>query len=190
MEGISKTLKIPETVSRETAKTKLRNSQAQSAPSEVVRAKPQEAPAPPVHRAATRVKPQSGQSQVSSREAIRVKSQSAQLQAVSNEVAQVKPQSAQMQVVATEAANENRTTPAAAPIKPAEVKQTAAELTKALKQQNSDLSVSVDETTGTMVVRIMDNSTGEVVKQIPPKQFMEAKISMNNIVGLLIDDKV
>ena len=188
MEGISKVLKIPEAVSRETPK--LKDSQTQSATSEATRAKLQDSPAPVIHHPAVRVKPQSSQSQVSSREAPRVKSQSAQLQAVSNEVAKVKPQSAQSQAVANEVANGNQASPAAQPIKPAEVKQTAAELTKALQQQNSDLSVSVDETTGTMVVRIMDNSTGEVVKQIPPKQFMEAKISMNNIVGLLIDNKV
>lgn len=110
-------------------------------------------------------------------------------EAVSREAVKAKPKSTQTPVAAP-ANTENLAAPAAAPPVPAaEVKHAAAELDKALQQQNSDLSVSVDETTGTMVVQITDSSTGEVVKQIPPKQLMEANVSMNKIVGLLIDDQ-
>jgi len=79
--------------------------------------------------------------------------------------------------------------PVAQPVPAEDLKQAAAEVDKVLQKQHSDLSVSVDETTGTMVVRITDNNTGEVVKQIPPEQLMEANVSMNKIVGLLIDDQ-
>lgn len=110
-------------------------------------------------------------------------------EAVSREAVRAKPKSTQTPVVAP-ANTESLAAPAPAPPVPAaEVKNAAAELDKALQQQNSDLSVSVDETTGTMVVQITDSSTGEVVKQIPPKQLMEANVSMNKIVGLLIDDQ-
>lgn len=109
-------------------------------------------------------------------------------QAVSREAIRAKPRDPQAQGGA-EAASAIQAAAAVQPVQAQEVKQAAAELDKAL-QQSSDLSVSVDETTGTMVVRITDSNTGEVVKQIPPQQLMEANISMNKIVGLLIDDQV
>lgn len=109
-------------------------------------------------------------------------------EAVSREAAKAKPRSPETPAAAP-AASESQAALAAQPLQAEDVKQAAAELDKALQQQHSDLSVSVDETTGTMVVRITDSSTGEVVKQIPPKQLMEANVSMNKIVGLLIDDQ-
>lgn len=110
-------------------------------------------------------------------------------EAVSREAVRAKPRDPQL-VADPEVSSDNQAKPAAPAIQAQEVKQAAADLDKALQQQNGDLSVSVDETTGTMVVRITDNNTGEVVKQIPPKQLMEANISMNKIVGLLIDDQI
>lgn len=109
-------------------------------------------------------------------------------EAVTGEAARARSRNLQAPVV-PETEGEPQAAVVAQPVQAEEVKQAAAELDKALQQQNSDLSVSVDETTGTMVVRITDNNTGEVVKQIPPKQLMEANVSMNKIVGLLIDDK-
>lgn len=109
--------------------------------------------------------------------------------AVSREAIRANPRDPQP-VADSEVSNENQAAPASPAVQPQEVKQAAAKLGKALQQQSSDLSVSVDETTGTMVVRITDSNTGEVVKQIPPKQLMDANISMNKIVGLLIDDQV
>lgn len=109
-------------------------------------------------------------------------------EAATREAARARPRSPQAPVV-PEAAGGPQAAAAAQPVQAQEVKQAAAELGKALQQQSSDLSVSVDETTGTMVVRITDSNTGEVVKQIPPQQLMEANVSMNKIVGLLIDDK-
>lgn len=77
----------------------------------------------------------------------------------------------------------------ARPIQREEVEQAAAELDKVLKQTSGDLSVSVDKATGVMVVKITDSTTGEVVKQIPPQELMEADLSMSKLIGLLIDDR-
>ncbi len=109
-------------------------------------------------------------------------------EAVNREAVKAKPRSPETQT-AVAVAGESQASPVVQPVQPEEVKQAAAELDKALQQQHSDLSVSVDETTGTMVVRITDNNTGEVVKQIPSKQLMDANVSMNKIVGLLFDDR-
>lgn len=110
-------------------------------------------------------------------------------EAVSRNAVRAKPRSPETSAMAPGAGESQAAPLAAQPMQAEDVKHAAAELDRALQQQNSDLSVSVDETTGTMVVRITDNNTGEVVKQIPPKQLMDANVSMNKIVGLLIDDQ-
>ncbi len=43
--------------------------------------------------------------------------------------------------------------------------------------------------TGMIVVRITDVSTGEIVKQVPPQELMDADLNMEKIVGLLVDDE-
>lgn len=69
------------------------------------------------------------------------------------------------------------------------VQQLAAELGTALNRLEGDFSVSVDKDSGTMVVRITDQETGEIVRQIPSKELLEADRSMERIVGLIVDDQ-
>lgn len=70
------------------------------------------------------------------------------------------------------------------------VQQLAAELDAAVSGLDGDFSISVDEDSGMIIVRITDAVTGEIVKQIPPKELLEADRSMERIVGLLVDDQV
>jgi len=65
----------------------------------------------------------------------------------------------------------------------------AAELDSALKKLDGDFSVSVDRESGMVVVRITDEVTGEIVRQIPPQELLDADHSMEKIVGLLVDDR-
>lgn len=65
----------------------------------------------------------------------------------------------------------------------------AAELDSALKKMDGDFSVSVDRDTGMVIVRITDEVTGEIVRQIPPQELLDAGLSMEKIVGLLVDDR-
>jgi uncharacterized FlaG/YvyC family protein len=65
----------------------------------------------------------------------------------------------------------------------------AAELDSALTKLDGDFSVSVDRDTGMVVVRITDEVTGEIVRQIPPQELLDAGLSMEKIVGLLVDDR-
>jgi len=68
-------------------------------------------------------------------------------------------------------------------------KQLAAELASALDRVDGDFSVSVDDDTGMIVVRITDVLTGEIVKQVAPQELMDANLNMEKIVGLLVDDE-
>ncbi len=107
----------------------------------------------------------------------------------SNESSRIRVRSASRQPAPDPAVTEGQAVATSRPIQREEVEQAAAELDKVLKQTKGDLSVSVDKTTGVMVVKITDSTTGEIVKQIPPQELMEADISMSKIIGLLIDDR-
>ena len=86
-------------------------------------------------------------------------------------------------------AGRSSTAPQAQPVEAGVAEQIAAELSSALGQVDGDFSVSVDGDTGMIVVRITDVSTGEIVKQVPPQELMDAKLNMEKIVGLLVDDE-
>ena len=74
----------------------------------------------------------------------------------------------------------------AEPIKIEKVAALAEELNSALGAAvNGDVSVSVDDTTGMIVVRIKDSDTGEIMRQIPPQQLLDADVNMDKIIGLL-----
>ena len=77
----------------------------------------------------------------------------------------------------------------AQPVDSGVTEQLAAELSSALEHVEGDFSVSVDHDTGMIVVRITDVSTGEIVKQVPPQELMDADLNMEKIVGLLVDDE-
>jgi flagellar protein FlaG len=68
------------------------------------------------------------------------------------------------------------------------VEALAEELNTAFEEIGGNVSVSVDDTTGMVVVRITDSATGEIVKQIPPQQLLDADINMDKIIGILVDD--
>ena len=64
----------------------------------------------------------------------------------------------------------------------------ALELDKALKDIDSKFSASIDDSTGILVVRITDPTTGEIVKQVPSQKLLDADVNMEKIIGLLVDD--
>ena len=69
-----------------------------------------------------------------------------------------------------------------------DVKAMALGLDKALKDIDSKFSVSIDDSTGILVVRITDPTTGEIVKQVPSQKLLDADVNMEKIIGLLVDD--
>ena len=77
----------------------------------------------------------------------------------------------------------------ARPMDQEDVNALAKELNQTLKQVDDNFSVSVDNDTGMMVVRITDSQTGEVVKQVPPQQVLDANVSVERIIGLLVNDQ-
>ena len=70
------------------------------------------------------------------------------------------------------------------------VERAADRLNEALQTFNRDLAISVDQDSGKLLVRVTDPGTGDVIRQIPPEQLLEAEVSIDKIIGLFVDDRV
>ena len=62
-------------------------------------------------------------------------------------------------------------------------------LNNAAKQVDSRVSFSYDEDTKRVIMRVMDPSTNEVVKQIPSEEMVRLLENIHQMIGLLIDTK-
>lgn len=65
------------------------------------------------------------------------------------------------------------------------VKKTA-EFVQAL---NSNLQFSVDDATGVTVVKVVDQTTHELIRQIPNEEMLEIARALDRITGLLVKSK-
>ena len=80
--------------------------------------------------------------------------------------------------------------PAKAKVDPQEVKQAAQEINQALKSLNDHLQFSVDNTTNSTVVKLIDGDTGEVLRQIPPEDILRLRAYYRDHHGLLVNTAV
>ncbi len=74
------------------------------------------------------------------------------------------------------------------PVEAPKVKEAASRLNKALEALNRNLAISVHEDSGKLIVEVTDPGTGEIVRQIPPERVLEVEESIDNIVGLFVND--
>lgn len=70
------------------------------------------------------------------------------------------------------------------------------ELSRQVDQANADLGrlneklgFRVDDGTGQIVVQIVDRDSGEVVRESPPKEFLDLAARMKEMVGLFLDEQ-
>jgi flagellar protein FlaG len=63
-------------------------------------------------------------------------------------------------------------------------------LNKMAQAFNSHLSFVLHEESGRMQVRVIDNYTMEVVKEIPPTEVLEVVANIRRMIGILLDEKV
>lgn len=71
------------------------------------------------------------------------------------------------------------------------LKQAVEEFEKGIEKlkeiQMGDLKIEYDKEADMKVVRIVDKNTGEVLKEIPPKEIVELAKSLNEMLGILFD---
>jgi flagellar protein FlaG len=93
-------------------------------------------------------------------------------------------------VVADNGMNVTATT-TAKPVPPTdlEVTQSIKEVNKYLKQTLNGIEFSQDKDTGQTLVKIIDTTSGKVIRQIPTAQAVEISKDISKLQGLLIKDK-
>jgi len=52
------------------------------------------------------------------------------------------------------------------------------------------ISFDIDDESGRIVVRVIDRATGEVIRQIPPDQVLAVAMSIEKMLGLLLDERL
>jgi len=58
-------------------------------------------------------------------------------------------------------------------------------------QESSDVELSYQQDgKGKMVVQVLDKSTGQVIRQIPPQNLLSIRQKLDDLSGILFDDKV
>ena len=68
------------------------------------------------------------------------------------------------------------------------VEKAAERLNAALQEFERDLNISVHQDTGQMVVKVTDLE-GNVIRQIPQDQLLEAEINIDKIIGLFVNNQ-
>ena len=71
-----------------------------------------------------------------------------------------------------------------------DVKQAALEINQAIKSLNDHLQFSVDDTTKSVVVKLIDGNTGQVLRQIPPEEILRLRAYYREHEGLLVNTAV
>jgi len=70
------------------------------------------------------------------------------------------------------------------------LKKAVENMNRKFEMLNSQLKVEVDEDTGIRVVKIVDKETKEVVRQIPPEVMLKIAKYLDEVAGLLFNEKV
>ena len=60
---------------------------------------------------------------------------------------------------------------------------------KMIANRNDRFEFKIHERTGRMMVKLIDNDTDEVVKEIPPEKLLDLVASIWDLVGILVDER-
>ena len=76
--------------------------------------------------------------------------------------------------------------PAAKAPSPEQLKEAVANINKTLQTLSQDLEFSVDQDSNRTIVRVVDQKTKEVIRQIPSPEALEIAKALDTVSGLLI----
>ena len=72
---------------------------------------------------------------------------------------------------------------------PEKVDAVVKELNDAMRLIATSLSFSIDETTGKTVIRVIDDGTKQVIRQIPSEEVLKVAARITELLGVLFDEK-
>jgi len=71
-----------------------------------------------------------------------------------------------------------------------ELSQSIQKLTDQIQKFNRDLQFVADEATGKRIVKVIDSNTGNVIRQIPTEEVLKIMQNIDNMSGLIFNNKV
>ena len=75
-------------------------------------------------------------------------------------------------------------------ISPQMLEELVKELEKKLSMLNTQLKISIDKDTNMVVVKVIDKETKKIIRQIPPEYVLKIVKYLDEITGLLYNNKV
>lgn len=79
---------------------------------------------------------------------------------------------------------------AAGAVGPRQTEHAVSEINQALKTLATNLKFEVDDQSGRTLVKVMDQDTGEVLRQIPSEATIRIARSLDKMVGHLVDQSI
>ena len=71
----------------------------------------------------------------------------------------------------------------------AELQEAVGVANEKLLQRGQKLDIGVDEESGTIVIRVSDQKTGEMIRQMPSEEALRITRSIDRLTGILVDQK-
>ncbi|GAB6077958.1 flagellar protein FlaG [Hydrogenobaculum acidophilum] len=71
-----------------------------------------------------------------------------------------------------------------------QIQKAIEQLTTNLSYLNTHLNITVDKKADSVVIKIIDNKTNQVIKEIPPEYMLRIAEAINNLVGIIVNKKV
>ncbi|MES0371366.1 MAG: flagellar protein FlaG [Mariprofundaceae bacterium] len=68
-----------------------------------------------------------------------------------------------------------------------EVQQAVAEASREFSGPNEKIAFGYEKRLNMLIVQVQDRETGEVIREIPPREFIDFRIAMRERIGLLLD---
>ncbi|GHU37874.1 hypothetical protein AGMMS50256_36400 [Betaproteobacteria bacterium] len=75
------------------------------------------------------------------------------------------------------------------PDKPGELQSVVEKIQEFVSKAASDIKFSIDEDSGRTVVKVIDRTTQDVIRQIPSQEMLDLAQAMDKLQGLLIKQK-
>ena len=70
-----------------------------------------------------------------------------------------------------------------------QLEEAALRIEKFVQPINSDLQFTIDESTGTSVVKVIDRNTKELIRQMPSEEMLAIAGSLDRLQGLLVKQR-
>jgi flagellar protein FlaG len=69
------------------------------------------------------------------------------------------------------------------------VKEAVEKINKMFEESNRRFEYSVHKKTNNIIIRVIDETTNEVIKEIPPEKILDIMASIMELAGLIVDER-